>query len=302
MDPWHALNELATEQFGRVHIRQAQSAGIAPSTVREAARRLAWRRPLPGVIVLPGAPRVHEGRLAEAVLAVGEPVLVAGWSAAWLWGLVKAPPSIVEVVVPHTRRRREFERVLVHRSRTLDDADAAEVRGLPVTTVVRTLCDLSAVTDVETLRGLVIDARQRRLATVEEIVARAAELDGLKGLGSLRQVLWELDRSRADSVLEHRLRIRLRDRGLGPAPHPWPVDVGDRTLHIDIAWPEQRVGIEVDGFGSHSERESLHIDIQRHNALELAGWRIIRAGWHEAGPGFPAWSRGLERLLEAVSA
>lgn len=297
MDQWLALAQVAGEQHGRIHVRQAQELGIAPATLRRLAHRFAWRRPHPGVFVLPGAPPSHEGKLASAVLAVGEPVLVANWSAAWLWGLVKAAPTVIEVVVPHQRRKASLDGVTVHRSRTLTDDDAAIVRHLPVTSVARTLCDLAPLTEEEALRALVIDARQRRLVRLEEVAEQAGRYDVLKGLRRLRRVLWELDGERCDSVLEWRVRRLLAEAGLRAAPAPVPVDVGTRELHVDIAWPEERVGIEVDGLGSHSERESLETDIARHNALARVGWRVLRAGWREAGDRFPILLADLRLLL-----
>lgn len=302
MDPWLALTEIAAGQHGTLHVRQAQQVGVSPATLRRIAQRFAWRRPHPGVFVLPGAPPTHDRKLAAAVLAIGEPVLVANWSAAWVWGLVPAAPTVVEVVVPHQRRKASLDGVTVHRSRTLADDDAALVRELPVTTVARTLCDLAPLTDEKALRALLIDARQRRLVRLEDVAQQAARYDAIKGLGRLRTLLWELDGERCDSVLEWRVRRLLADVGLRPAPAPVTVDVGSRELHVDIGWPQERVGIEVDGVGTHSDRKSLEIDIARHNALARVGWRVLRAGWRETGDRFPALLADLRVLLNANSA
>jgi hypothetical protein len=302
MEAWARIRELAGEQYGMLSRRQAESAGLDASTVSRALERHGWERRHRGVYAPPGAFATPEGRAAAALLAIGPPVLLADWTAAWLWGLVRTPPTVPQLVVPARRGVTTLEGIAARRSGTLVvEEDGAVVHGLLVTSPARTLCDLSALTTEDTLRALLIDARQRRLVELADVLQRAAGMGTAKGLRQMRRLVCELDRARCDSVLEHRLRGRLGDVPELPPPAsgPVPVDVGGRTLHVDIGWPEERVGIEVDGFGSHSERRSLEIDQRRHNALQLARWRVLRAGWREAGDGFPDLLRDLRGLFSA---
>lgn len=290
MQPWERLTELTRQQYGIVSTRQAEDAGLPGRTLRSTAARQGWERSHRGVYAPVGAFDTPEGRLAAAVLAVGPPVLVAGWSAAWLHGLVPVPPTKPELVVPHQRRTTALPGIVVRRSRTLVVADGFAYRNLPVTTAVRTICDLAAVTGEEALRSLLIDARQRRLLDLAELAERLSTLGTAKGTRQARRLVAELDRVHCDSVLERKLRDKLAGvPGLpAPAPHPVAVDVGHgRVLHVDIAWPTQRVGIEVDGFGSHSDRKSLEVDVMRHNALARVRWQAYRASWPQLGAGFP---------------
>ncbi|MCC6530943.1 MAG: DUF559 domain-containing protein [Burkholderiales bacterium] len=48
-----------------------------------------------------------------------------------------------------------------------------------------------------------------------------------------------------------------------------------RGWRLDLAWPERRLAIEIDG-GVHRIRDKFARDIERHNTLTLAGWRYIR--------------------------
>ncbi len=54
----------------------------------------------------------------------------------------------------------------------------------------------------------------------------------------------------------------------------------DREWRLDLAWPEQKIAIEVDGGifirGAHSRGAGIERDQDKHNAALLAGWRIIR--------------------------
>lgn len=93
------------------------------------------------------APSLEATYLA-AVLAAGDGALLSGLAAAHLHGLVKGPPPPAEVTA---RTERRIERVRTHRCRFLDAQDATVVRGIPVTTVPRTLVDIASVLSLDAL-------------------------------------------------------------------------------------------------------------------------------------------------------
>src|SRR5688572_12065506 len=77
-----------------------------------------------------------------AVLACGPGALLRGPSAAYLEGLLKRAPTCPEVL---TLTERRIPAINTTRARTgIDPRDATVVRGIPVTTVPRTLVDLAA--------------------------------------------------------------------------------------------------------------------------------------------------------------
>lgn len=51
---------------------------------------------------------------------------------------------------------------------------------------------------------------------------------------------------------------------------------------LDFALPAQRIGIEIDGYAYHSDKETFTRDRKRQRELELAGWRIVRFSGKEA--------------------
>ena len=85
------------------------------------------------------APSIEATYLA-AVLAGGEGALLNGRAAAHLLGLAKGTAPAPEVIA---RTKRRIEGVTTHRSHSLDARDATTFRGIPVTTVPRTLVDLA---------------------------------------------------------------------------------------------------------------------------------------------------------------
>lgn len=79
-----------------------------------------------------------------------------------------------------------------------------------------------------------------------------------------------------DSELETHVWEVIHDADL-PAPvRRHPIRVDGRQYVIDLAYPEARIAIEVDGFGVHGGRTAFDHDRERQNALVLDRWRVLR--------------------------
>lgn len=48
---------------------------------------------------------------------------------------------------------------------------------------------------------------------------------------------------------------------------------------VDIAFPEKRVVIEIDGWAFHSDQQAFQNDRSRQNLLALQGWQVLRFTW-----------------------
>lgn len=48
---------------------------------------------------------------------------------------------------------------------------------------------------------------------------------------------------------------------------------------VDVAFPKQKVAIEVDGWAFHSDPEVFVKDRKRQNAIALLGWQVLRFTW-----------------------
>ena len=295
---WQQLRAVAERQHGLVTRAQAIGAGFSSSAVHTAARRGEWTLVRSGVYALPGAPLGPLQRVAAALLR-NQDVAACGWTALWLWGLVSAPPSTVEVIVPHGRRGPCGERVAVRRSRTLLEEEVCERHGLRVVAPARAIVDLAACARPDALRRIAIDARQRRLLDVPTFATAVTRAGAVAGAPVLRRLVDELSDERADSILEHRARLRLREVGFDPHPEPFPVTVGGRTLSLDIAFPDRRVAIEVDGFRYHSTPDQLARDHARSNLLATTDWKVLRIGWREVEEDFDGVVDAVTRLLRS---
>ncbi|MDR0285102.1 MAG: DUF559 domain-containing protein [Propionibacteriaceae bacterium] len=116
--------------------------------------------------------------------------------------------------------------------------------------------------------------RQCGLCTLAEVTAKLADLDGRRGVDKVRQALrWV--RPGTDSILETRTRLVIVRAGL-----PEPVvnhEAWIRGNHywIDLAYPDERIGVEYDGAVHVKDRTQMEKDINRRRILQDDGWIII---------------------------
>ena len=235
---------------------EARRAGLS----RELLRGKAWRRIGRGLYAYAGLPDDPWKLLHGWVRMLPPEAVFAGVTAAWLHGLDFDPIHPIEVIVPPDSQARSRAGLTVrHRY----DIEAAVVRGLRVSTVHRTLSDLSLrLSAVETL--IALDA-----ALKAGLVDRASLLacTRLRRLGELAMP--------AESPMETRLRWLLLEAGL-PVPEV-QTDLHDAhgrfVGRADLHYRMARLVIEYDG-GNHRDR--LVEDNRRQNALINAGYRVLR--------------------------
>jgi hypothetical protein len=156
---------LAAAQHGVLSRAQLLAAGLQAGAIM---RRLAARRLIPlhrGVYALGHAQLRPDGFLMAAALAGGPRAVLVGRSAAAAWGLRPREGGAHELAVPSGggRRRRRDDRVRVNRWPGLHADETTFVRGLPVTSVARTLFDLAGGLEAHQLRRAVERAEQLEL-------------------------------------------------------------------------------------------------------------------------------------------
>ena len=100
LDTWEIARH---EQRGLVTRAQCLAAGLSPKAIEWRLTTGRWRRVMPGVYqTSPGRDDWWTGAVA-ALLAVD----ASAWShrtAAYAWGLVRDPPSAIDLVIPEARR------------------------------------------------------------------------------------------------------------------------------------------------------------------------------------------------------
>lgn len=49
-----------------------------------------------------------------------------------------------------------------------------------------------------------------------------------------------------------------------------------RKWRFDVAWPEQKLAVEIDGRGRHQTISGVRKDYEKHNEATRMGWRVLR--------------------------
>ena len=241
---------------------------------RVASRQLVVVRP--SVYRLAGTPETWDQALLAAILSVGNGTAASFRSAAAIWGLRGFEADSTLEITTAARRRARLSEVVVHDSRVLDETHRTMRNRIPVTSVARTLCDLTAIASSWTVERALDDALRRKLVSLRQLRTVFEEL-AVRGRRRSTMMRSLLD-ARSDayhpggSDPERRLLRVLAAANL-PAPVPqYRVVINRRTFLLDGAYPELLVGIEFDGFDPHVTRTAFDHDRARDPALELAGW------------------------------
>jgi hypothetical protein len=256
------LGRIGTSAHGVVRRAQLLRLGVTPSEIRHRLRTGGLIRVYPGVYrVGHGAPSL-EARYLAAVLACGEGALLSGLAAGYLFGALKglAPPP--EVTAPTKRRVRG---VRTRRSRG-ERRDATRWRGIPVTTLARTLVDLAAVLNVDDLARAFHEAEVRHATKPAQVEAVLARRPNRPGAANLRAVLHG-DAPLLLSKLEKRFLALLREAGL-----PLPQTNRPAGSHwVDCRWPQHRLTVELDSYRYHHSRHAWEQDRRREREARARG-------------------------------
>ncbi len=181
-----------------------------------------------------------EGRHLLHVLAVvadaDRPPVLSGVSAAAVHSLplYRLMPQRVHVIVPNPHHARSVRDVMRHEA-DLDDSDVVEVSGVRVTSVARTVLDVSRLTRIEVGQS-VADAALREVSVHRHRVdeARAADwredmehrlsaVPGARGVRRAREIVAFAD-GRAQLPGESVSRLRLRSMGFQRVDLQVPVE------------------------------------------------------------------------------
>jgi hypothetical protein len=206
-----------------------------------------------------------------AVLACGEGAVLSHRSAAALWDLLPASTSRIDVTRCYGRTARSG--INVHRVRQLHRDDRSTRNGIPVTTVARTLLDLSETGGREQLERALDQAERLQLFDLRAVSALIARSNGRQGIGVLRSVIGGY---RGPAPSRSELERRFLDLSHSANLPPPSVNCLIAGLEVDIAWIDQRVIVELDGYTYHRTRQAFERDRARDSVLQVAGYRVLR--------------------------
>jgi len=225
-----------------------------------------------------GAPLTREGRWIAAVLACGSSAVLSHRSAAALWRLTDKDPAVIDVSLP-SRSTRSHEGIRLHRPRRLDLEDCARHRGIPATTVARTLIDCAEVLGSRSIERALDEAEYLRLLDERDLVDALERNRTRTGAARLRATLsrHKPGTTRTRNPLEEAFLLLTRQAKL-PAPE---VNEPLGPYEIDFLWRPQRVAVETDGGQSHDRLTQRERDSARDAWLTANGYRPLRFTWHQ---------------------
>ncbi|MGH2705110.1 MAG: hypothetical protein ACRDJ4_08445 [Actinomycetota bacterium] len=235
-------------------------------------------------------------------LWAGEAAVISHRSAAALLGLDGFEAGPVEISTARPVHGRAAG-VVIHRVRRLDRVDVMTVRGIRLTEPGRTLLDLGAVAPASLVERAMEYALRRGLTSLSRLrwtLGRAGG-QGRPGTALLRSLLEERGQSApAESALEVEVIRLLRRAGLPEPVRQREVRSGGHVIaRVDLAYVDQRIAIECDGYRYHSGRAAWQRDRDRLNALGDLGWRVMHATKADVGERQDAFAARVRRSLSA---
>jgi hypothetical protein len=228
------------------------------------------------VYLVNGAPESWEQTVLAVVLASGPEAVASHVTAGVLWGLPNLQHEVTfHVSTPRPRRVRQ-PGVRVHRTLRFLAVEHGLHHRIRVTSLARTLVDLSGSMSVAQL-GIATDFARRernlRLVDLQRCVAGLAPGPGRRPTrvhSVLRARLEHHDET--DSGLEMRVLRAIVGAGLPEPAQQHHVQIGDRRRRLDLAYPDLKLAIEIDGWAHHAPRSAFDADRARENELEIIGW------------------------------
>jgi very-short-patch-repair endonuclease len=180
-------------------------------------------------------------------------------------------------------------------------------RGIPVTTVPRTIFDLAATEPPEAVEGMLRESEFLRLYDRLSLPDLLERHPGHRGARAIRACLARREPSagggpepapeRLRSPLEERFVPFLDRHGLLRPRFNAHVEAGGRWHEVDCLWPRQREIVELDGWEGHGTRGAFREDRARDRRLRLAGYGVTRLTWAQLDDEPEAIARDLRRLL-----
>ena len=213
-----------------------------------------------------------------AVLAHGPKAVLSYRSAGQLWGLYPGSEIATEVTVPGSKKTKRG--IVAHRGTLMAD-EVGRMRGIPVTSVARTMFDLAGMLKEREVERAwnEMEVREYRLRlSVPDLIERYPRRPGTLLLARL-----------ADGKPVGITRNELEEAFLALIDHfdlPRPrmnahLAIRDRLYEIDCLWEDRKVAIELDGGAAHGTKRAFEKDRERDRILTAEGYATARLTWRQ---------------------
>lgn len=270
------VTALAARQYGLASTSQIRELGGDHRLIRRRVADGRWEKRSSRVIRITGTPTSLEQDLMVRVLQAGPTGMASHEGAGWLWRV----PGIVETDAVMRSQSHGASAQQGHRPTLVLPHHRTEVRGIPCTTLPRTIFDLAGLgmrpERIERLVHTVVTKSPAMLPalhrTLDELACR-----GRPGITTMRQVLEELPvgskvpasglEKRFEEIC-HNAGIRELERQLDAGGHSW-------LGRVDYVLRRLKLLIEVDSRLHHTSPLDVANDKARDEAMLAAGWRKV---------------------------
>jgi very-short-patch-repair endonuclease len=266
-----SFERLVARQAGVVTLAQAVAAGMSAATVQRRVREGRWTRLHPRTYLVGGHRPTPEARVRAAWLWGGPYSVVTGPAAAYWHRMLDRPPAVIDLSVPaHSSPRPQ--RGIHLRRRDLFDSDVREHNGIRV--AAAPFAALETAVGLPDGSAFLDRALQKhvRFPAVYRSFCRNMGRTGSSEAGRLLVAAAD----RAESAAERLLVRLLRDAGIDG----WVLSHPLGPYKIDLAFPAQRLAIEVDGWAWHVDPERFRHDRRKGNYITRCSWDLLRFTWH----------------------
>lgn len=210
------------------------------------------------------------------VLPHGDEAVVSHRSASAVWGIRPWSGTFVEITLPGRGGTKKRPGRLIHRSGDLPGQERTVERGIPTTTLPRTLLDLAAVVPPHHLRRAVERADQAELFDLREVQRVLGAHPGRPGRRPLLALLADFQ-DHGDTVTRSDLEAIMLQICVDHGFSRPQVNHYDGKRESDFRWPDHHLIVEVDSWTFHGRtRRAFDGDRARDRALLREGWRVAR--------------------------
>ena len=266
--------------------------GISPAQFRRLVRQGVLLRLARGGYVPAALAAAESGNrvgehavLVAAVLAVTPGTVASHHSAALIHGLDLLDSGAGETVAVtrqpgSTSSRTGRSGVRLHIA-TLPDGHVTARRGLPITSVARTVIDLARTSSF--VAGVVVadSALRTKQTSKAELLSVSKACASWPGIQTARRVMAFCD-ARSESALESISRVVFRDHGLpSPELQVWVGNATEMIGRADFLWRACRTVAEADGAIKYADPSRAMAQLKRDARLRAAGFEVVHFTWPE---------------------
>ncbi|MGA9278048.1 hypothetical protein [Ilumatobacter sp.] len=293
-----AAHAVLARQHGVASVEDLTGAGMSRPQIKDVVRRGGLELVLSGAYRSPSVAD-SDWQRCSAVCRAHPELIVAGPTAGRLYELRRLPGDRrIHVIGPPHSHPTLATWVKVFRTATLRADDVVERSdGIRILNRPRLALDLARWMNDRDLVSVVEQCMHDGHHAKAEMIGAASDWTSPRRRWVRRYlevVRRRIDGPAAESHLEVVVGDRLREHGVVGLVRQHPVRLpGYGAVRFDLAIPEIRWAVEVDGFPTHRETAGSRADAERDAAAHRVGWIVRRLGPQQLGGALDASLRSL---------